>query len=34
MKVFTRLGTLAAVMALAFLFNPDILRAQNYRGCA
>ncbi len=34
MKVFTRLATLAAVMALAFLFNPDILRAQNDRGCA
>jgi hypothetical protein len=34
MKVFTRLGTLAALMALAFLFNPDILRAQNSRSCA
>jgi hypothetical protein len=34
MKVFTRLGTLAALMTLAFLFNPDILRAQNYRNCA
>jgi hypothetical protein len=34
MKVLTRLGTLAAVMALAFLFNPDALRAQNDRGCA
>lgn len=34
MKVLTRPGTLAALMALAFLFNPDILRAQNYRGCA
>ena len=34
MKVFTRLGTLAALMGLVFLFHADILRAQNNRGCA
>ena len=36
MKALTRPGTLAALMALAFLINPNILRAQNYNseGCA
>ncbi len=34
MKVLIRPGTLAALMALAFLFHSDILRAQNNRGCA
>ena len=34
MKMFTRLSIVSVLIALAFLFNPDILRAQNYRGCA
>ena len=34
MKMFPRLGTLAALIALAFLFNPDVTHAQNSQGCA
>jgi len=36
MKAFTRIGILAGLMALAFLINPGVTRAQNfnYRGCA
>lgn len=34
MKVFARTGILGCLMALAFLINPDVARAQNHRNCA
>jgi hypothetical protein len=34
MKRFTRIGILAGLIALAFLINPTVTRAQNYRKCA
>ena len=34
MKAFTRIGILAGLLALAFLINPDVTRAQNSRNCA
>ena len=34
MKVFARTSILCCLMALAFLTNPDVARAQNYRNCA
>jgi len=36
MKLLARIGSLIVLMALAFLINPDVVRAQdfNYRGCA
>jgi hypothetical protein len=36
MKVSTWIGIFGCLMALAFLMNPDVVRAQNYnyRGCA
>lgn len=34
MKGLPRIGILASLMALAYLVNPDIGRAQNYRNCA
>ena len=34
MKVFARISILCCLMALAFLTNPDVARAQNYRNCA
>jgi len=34
MKAVNRIGILAGVTALAFLINPAVTRAQNYRGCA
>jgi hypothetical protein len=35
-KVLVRIGSLIVLMVLAFLVNPDVVRAQdyNYRGCA
>ena len=32
MKAFTRIGILAGLIVLALLINPDVIRAQNYRG--
>jgi hypothetical protein len=34
MKAFTRIGIVAGLVVLALLINPDVTRAQNYRGCA
>ncbi len=34
MKVFARTSILGCLMALAFLINPHVARAQNYRNCA
>jgi len=34
LNMFTRINIVTALMALALLTNPDVLRAQNSRGCA
>ena len=34
MKAVTRIGIVAGLMAVAFLINPGVTRAQNSRGCA
>lgn len=34
MKDFTRIGIITGLIALAFVANPHVIRAQNSRGCA